>query len=199
MIIISKISKEIPFSIFKKHYLNAIEKNQESIEALSISSFNKKTNEVESRYVNLKYIIDKKFIFFSNYNSLKSNNFEEHNQISAVFYWNKINTQIRIKAFIERASKDFSDKHYKIRDKNKNALAHSSDQSKKIESYDAVQNNYQKYLKLTEITEKRPNFWGGYSFEPYYIEYWEGNNSRVNKRTVYELIDNDWKKYFLNP
>ena len=199
MIEISKISNEIPFNIFKKFYLQALEKNQESIEAISISSLNKKKNEIESRYVNLKYVIDKKFIFFSNYKSLKADDFSSHNQISALFYWNKIDTQIRIKASIEKSSKEFSDEHYQMRSNKKNALAHSSEQSTKVKSYEEVQKNYNNLIISKETLKTRPEFWGGYSFEPYYIEFWQGNTSRINKRTVYELVDDKWSKYFLNP
>ena len=53
-------------------------------------------NEVDSRYVNLKYIKDSEWIFFSNYNSPKSIAFNAHNQVSAVIYWKSINLQIRI-------------------------------------------------------------------------------------------------------
>ena len=85
MISFSKISKEEPYLIFKTLYKKALNKKQSSIEAASVSSFNPNTGEVESRFVNIKYLIEKKFIFFSNYNSLKANNFDNHNQISLLF------------------------------------------------------------------------------------------------------------------
>ena len=37
---------------------------QDSIEVMAVSSYQKETQEVNSRYVNLKIIDDKKFIFF---------------------------------------------------------------------------------------------------------------------------------------
>ena len=39
---------------------------------------------------------------------------------------------------------------------------------------------------------------GGYSFSPYYFEFWDGHKSRVNKRYVYELVKNKWVEYYLN-
>ena len=63
MIEISKISNELPFNIFKNSGLCCFRKNQESIEAISISSLNMKTNEIESRYVNLKYVKEIKSLF----------------------------------------------------------------------------------------------------------------------------------------
>ena len=188
-----------PFLRLKAEYDAAIENGQKYIEAISIASYSGDQKYVDSRYVNLKYVIDKKFIFFSNYKSLKADDFSSHNQISALFYWNKIDTQIRIKASIEKSSKEFSDEHYQMRSNKKNALAHSSEQSTKVKSYEEVQKNYNNLIISKETLKNRPEFWGGYSFEPYYIEFWQGNTSRINKRTVYELVDDKWSKYFLNP
>ena len=61
----------------------------------------KEVKEVNARFVNLKFVNDKNFIFFSNYNSPKSHDFREHNQITALIYWNNTNTQIKMKATIE--------------------------------------------------------------------------------------------------
>ena len=90
-----------PFLEFKKKYNQAINSEQSSVDAICISSFNKSLNEVNSRYVNLKIIDNDEFIFFTNYNSPKSVEFYSHNQIAAVFFWESINTQIRIKAKIK--------------------------------------------------------------------------------------------------
>jgi pyridoxamine 5'-phosphate oxidase len=196
---ISKASKEKPYLLFKEHYESALKKNQKFIEAISISSFNKDLNEVQSRIVNLKYIINDEWIFFSNYLSPKSKSFETHNQISAIFYWDSINTQIRIKAHIKKTSGTFSNKHFLSRTKEKNALAISSNQSERISSYDDVINDYERVLKDYDKNIKRPEYWGGFSFEPYYFEFWEGHESRLNKREIYELHDNEWSCSYLQP
>ena len=54
-----------PFLIFKNKYNLAIEAGQKNIEAISISSYNNSSSEVNSRYVNLKIINDNEFIFFT--------------------------------------------------------------------------------------------------------------------------------------
>ena len=72
-------------------YDESLKANQQNIEAISISSYSDKNKEVNARYVNLKFVDDKKFIFFSNYLSPKSKEFNNHNQITALIYWNSIN------------------------------------------------------------------------------------------------------------
>ena len=187
-----------PYQIIKEKYERALEAGQDNIEAISISSFSKRTNEVNSRYVNLKFIDKDEFIFFSNYNSPKAKDFESHNQITALIYWNTTNTQIRLKATINKTSKTFNKDYFMHRDNKKNALAISSNQSNEIESYEDVELNYQKSLNNDNLTEC-PDHWGGFSFTPYCFEFWQGHKSRLNKREVFKLHDNKWKKFFLEP
>ena len=63
MISFTNIPSTKPYSLFKKKYNEAVKKKQNNIEAIAISSFNKKENEVESRFVNLKYIHKTEWIF----------------------------------------------------------------------------------------------------------------------------------------
>ena len=85
-----------------------------------------------------------------------------------------------------------------IDQKKKNALAISSNQSKQIDSYNQVKENYDKSFKNNDL-KKCPEYWGGYSFTPYYFEFWEGHESRINKREVFDKIDGVWKHSFLQP
>lgn len=187
-----------PYLKLREYYDEALNKNQKNIDAISISSYDETNREISSRFVNLKYINNEEWIFFSNYNSSKARDFDNHNQISTALYWNSIDVQIRTKAYIAKASKNFSDLHFSKRDKKKNALARSSRQSEKINSFEDVMNNYKNALK-NENNIDRPDFWGGYSFTPYLIEFWEGNISRVNKRLVYKKNLDFWENYYLQP
>ena len=45
----------------------------------------------------------------------------------------------------------------------------------------------------------RPNFWGGYTFTPYYFEFWKGHKNRLNKREVFTFTNNIWESSFLQP
>lgn len=199
MIIFKNLDKAKPYQALKSYYDEAFKANQNKIEAIAISSYSTSSCEVTSRFVNLKYLDNKKFIFFTNYESQKSICFSEHNQISALIYWDMIDVQIRMKSYIKKTSLEFNQHHFENRLQKKNALALSSNQSKKINSYKDVHKNYQKALDEDNLT-KCPIYWGGYSFEPYYFEFWTGHESRINKRVVYEYIDNDeWTSYFLQP
>ena len=192
-------SVEKPYNYFQSLYQEAQKNNQKGIEAISVSSYNQAKKEVEARYVNLKYIANNEWIFFSNYLSPKANQFELHDQVSVLIYWESINTQIRMKARIFKTSPEFSDEHFNRRTKEKNALAISSRQSKIINSFDEVEKNFHDTLTIMTPETLRPDFWGGYSFIPYYFEFWQGHKNRLNKRQVFEQQDNDWVERLLQP
>jgi pyridoxamine 5'-phosphate oxidase len=198
MIQFNNLNQEMPYLVFKEKYNESLNAKQKNIEAISISSFNKEISEVDSRYVNLKFVTNDEFIFFSNYDSPKASSFNSHNQIAALVYWPSINVQIRMRAKIKRTTDEFNQNYFFDRSQEKNALAISSNQSKPINSYSQVKENYNKSLKNDDL-KKCPEFWGGYSFTPYYFEFWKGHESRLNKREVYEKSDDIWKHLILQP
>ena len=135
MIQLLNLDNTEPYIKFKYLYEKAVEACQKSIDAIAISSYDKKLNEVNSRYVNLKYINKQEWIFFTNYKSPKAEQFKTHEQISALLLWDEIEVQIRMKGKIFKTNKTFSDQHFSERNKNKNAIAISSNQSEIINSY----------------------------------------------------------------
>ena len=106
--------------------------------------------------------------------------------------------QIRIKAIIKKTPNDFSDEHFKRRKVEKNALAISSNQSAKLDSFEIIKAKYHEVLESSELTE-RPDFWGGFSFTPYYFEFWKGQKFRLNSRRAFESKGRDWEEYNLEP
>jgi len=198
MIQFNNLNQEIPYLLLKEKYDEAVHAGQKGIEAISISSYNKEISEVDSRYVNLKFIINDEFIFFSNYNSPKAASFNSHNQIAALIFWPVINTQIRIKAKIRKTSNEFNQEYFFERSIEKNALAMSSNQSKPIDSYNQVKANYNESLKNDDL-KKCPEYWGGFSFTPYEIEFWEGSEYRLNKRNLFRKDNAIWDHFILEP
>ena len=191
-------SLEKPFVELRHRYQHAINNNQESIEAVCISSYSSIKNEVSARFVNLKIVDTNELIFFTNYKSNKANDFDTHSQAAISIFWNKTNVQIRLKGIINKKSSIYNEEYFSSRSKEKNALAISSMQSKKINDYKNVVKKYNEVFLKDDLTQC-PTYWGGYSFAPNYFEFWDGNESRVNKRYVYELVENKWVEYYLEP
>ena len=198
MIVFKDLPEVEPYQQFQKDYLDAKKANQPLIHAIAISSFNKTLNEVESRFVNLKYIEGEEWIFFSNYNSPKAKSFQSHDQISAMFYWSTTNVQIRMKASIKETNKERSDEHFQSRQKEKNALAIASNQSQPISSFESVKSKFAETLENADLG-KRPDYWGGFSFIPYYFEFWRGSDFRLNHRNAFTKVEDGWESSILEP
>ena len=114
MIEFNNLSQETPYKVFKDLYHESLKANQKNIEAICIASYSTKNKEVNGRFVNLKFINNKEFIFFSNYNSIKARDFNDHKQITALIYWSSTNVQIRMKAKIEKTDKKFNQEYFII-------------------------------------------------------------------------------------
>ena len=56
MITFDNLIQETPYLILKDKYDEAFKAKQKNIEAISISSYSSKKQEVNSRYVNLKFV-----------------------------------------------------------------------------------------------------------------------------------------------
>lgn len=198
MIKFENISQQDPYIRFVEIYKKALLAKQNNIEAVCISSFSKINSEVDARFVNIKMLLNDSFIFFSNYNSPKSDQFSSHDQVSLTFYWSSINFQIRMKGNIKKTSRKISQEHFKNRDSKKNALAISSCQSQPISSFDEVIKEYNRIKGVNDL-KICPEYWGGFMFKPYYFEFWHGSDSRINKREVYEFKNNLWNSYYIQP
>ena len=198
MIIFENKSEKEPFKKIRFYYDEALRHGQENIEAIVVSSYSKKNSLVDSRFVNLKFINNENFIFFSNYNSPKAIQFNEHKQVSILIYWSKINVQIRLSGSIKKTDKAFNNRYFAARNPGKNALAICSKQSKIIDSYDLIKNKYEETLKEKNLN-KCPDYWGGFSFEANSIEIWKGKKNRINLREKYISKNQIWKKYILSP
>lgn len=63
MIQFNNISQEIPYLLLKGKYDEALNAGKKNIEAISISSFNKEINEIDSGYVHHKFTSNNEFVF----------------------------------------------------------------------------------------------------------------------------------------
>ena len=97
MTIFENLPSEKPYKEFSSFYNKAKSLGQTQIEAMAISSYNSSKKQVDSRDVNLKYIIGEEWIFFSNYNSKKPVILVQINLFQPYIFWQSINLQVRIK------------------------------------------------------------------------------------------------------
>jgi len=155
-----------------------------------------------SRMVLLKEINTNGLVFYTNFNSRKSQDLKNNPKISALFYWNNLERQIRIEGIAKKYSSKASDVYFYSRSKEKKISTIISPQSQEIKNikclYDKYNNMYQFFIKKEYIP--RPEFWGGYILKPQSIEFWKGSKIRLHRRKLFTLQNNKkWKVTYLAP
>lgn len=187
-----------PLELFREWMDEALEADIKDPNAFVLSTYAK--GEVDSRVVLIREFSEEGIQFFTNYGSQKGRELRENNQAAINFFWADLDRQLRIKAKVRKLDDKQSDEYFSSRPRESQIGAWASQQSQTLESRDHLESEVEKYSKEFEGKEvPRPNFWGGYLAEVYYYEFWQGRQSRLHDRIVYESADGKWKKKRLYP
>lgn len=128
------------------------------------------------------------FSFYTNRESPKANELEQTRRASAVFYWDPLGRQARIRGRIERSSETDSDAYFSTRHPRSQIADWTSDQSRPIASREALMAKFERTAKSFEGIEgdvPRPPHWGGYVITADRIELWVEGEGRLHDRAVW--------------
>jgi pyridoxamine 5'-phosphate oxidase len=147
----------------------------------------------DSRMVLLKDYNENGFTFFTNYNSNKGKAIENNPAVGLHFFWPELERQIRISGFAEKTTAEVSERYFYLRPVLSQIAAVVSNQSSKIQSRDFLQNRFET-LKEENAGGiiKRPENWGGILIKPLKFEFWQGRESRLHDRILYENENGSW-------
>jgi pyridoxamine-phosphate oxidase len=152
------------------------------------------------RYVLLKEYNKNGFVFFTNYESRKSEHIKDNPYGALVFYWPVAQKQVRVEGKISMLAESDSDDYFNERPHGSKIGAWASPQSKPIPSREYLEKLKEEYLeKYKNFRIPRPKFWGGYRLSPTLIEFWQGRPDRLHDRFEYRLKDGVWKRQRLAP
>lgn len=150
-----------------------------------------------SRIVLLKAFSEDGFVFYTNYHSRKGRDIAADDQVALLFFWDKLERQVRIEGKVEKTTANLSEEYFTSRPYESRLSAVVSEQSEEIPNREYLED---KLIALREQeTIKRPEHWGGYIVKPDYFEFWQGRASRLHDRIVYELNHGTWKIKRLAP
>ena len=186
-----------PIEQFSLWFSQAIEANIIEPSAMSLATSD---DYIGIRTVLLKYFDDKGFVFFTNYESKKSKQIQNNPQAALLFPWLALERQVKIIGSVEQITKFESLKYFTSRPKDSQLGAWSSQQSSKISSRAILIDQFAAMKKKFANGEiPLPEFWGGYRVVPESIEFWQGRESRLHDRLIYERKDEEWVISRLSP
>ena len=153
------------------------------------------------RMVLLKEIESNAFIFYTNYNSVKSNEIVESGNAAMVIHWKSLRRQVRVRGKIEKTSSDQANKYFVSRSLNSRYGAIASDQSKPLDSREILLRRVNEVAEKEGQNPKRPENWGGFKIIPFEIELWADGEDRLHDRFRYIFKSElkNWSKQRLYP
>ena len=187
-----------PFKQFSLWFSQALDLGILEPSAMSLATADQ--NEIGIRTVLLKYFDDKGFVFFTNYGSKKSQQIEVKPQAAILFPWLDLERQIKIIGSVEKVTTLESIKYFASRPKDSQLGAWASQQSATISSRSLLVSQFESIKnKFSKGEVPLPDFWGGYRVMPENIEFWQGRESRLHDRFIYQRSEGGWNISRLSP
>ena len=187
-----------PFKQFSLWFSQAIKVGIVEPSAMSLATADE--SEIGIRTVLLKHFDDKGFVFFTNYSSKKSQQIEVKPQAALLFSWLDLGRQVKIVGSVEKITTLESIKYFASRPKDSQLGAWASQQSATISSRSLLVSQFESMKnKFSKGEVPLPDFWGGYRVIPQSIEFWQGRESRLHDRFIYQRSETGWSINRLSP
>lgn len=187
-----------PIKQFHAWFSHAQKADIPQVEACTLSTAQLPSGRVSSRVVYLKELDDKGFVIYSNFGtSRKAEDLATNPHASLVFFWSKLHRQVRVEGKAARNATEESQSYFDTRARGSRIGAWSSKQSMVLQpsEHDKQDDGRAQLEGWVQETEDRfkdiqdipvPEFWGGLRIVPQRIEFWQGRDSRLHDRFVYE-------------
>ena len=186
-----------PLVLFDQWLEAAIEQDLSEPNAMTLATVTPE-GKPNARIVLLKELIHGRFVFYTNYESQKGRELEANPNASLVFLWLELQRQVRINGWVERVSDETSDAYFAQRPRESRIGAVISPQSRPIGRRDELEKVFAEFSSQKSHIQ-RPDHWGGYQLWPEQIEFWQGRESRLHDRLLYERKDKSWEITRLAP
>ncbi|MGB3075379.1 MAG: pyridoxamine 5'-phosphate oxidase [Chitinophagales bacterium] len=189
-----------PFLQFQKWWEDAEHSNIEEMNAMTLAT-STVDGLVDARIVLLKAFDENGFVFFTNYNSAKSEQLAQNSNCCLLFFWKELERQVRINGVAEKISLKESIDYFDSRPEGSKIGAWASPQSMVVAGQSWLKETFQFYAERFKHGKiPKPPHWGGYRVKPVCVEFWQGRPSRMHDRILYRnLAKGEWGTERLAP
>ncbi|OHE95721.1 pyridoxamine 5'-phosphate oxidase [Colletotrichum orchidophilum] len=186
-------------------------------ETCTLSTASLPSGRVSARMVYLKELdAAGGFVVYTNLGtSRKAADLATNKHASLTFWWEALQRQVRVEGVVERLSGEQSQVYYDTRVRGSRIGAWASRQSQVLEPRADVKGEEEGEADdgraqlegwVKEVEERFagqekipvPQFWGGLRIVPDRVEFWQGRDSRLHDRFVYDKVEGQEDKWTIN-
>jgi len=158
------------------------------------------TGRVAVRIVLLHGLDARGFVFFTNYESRKSQDIDANAQAALCFYWPWLDEQVRVEGRLAKIDAAESDAYFATRPRGKQVGAWASEQSRPLASRAELEQRCGAIdRRYAGQPVPRPPHWGGYRLVPDRLEFWKAGDDRLHDRFLYSRDGEGWRVERLYP
>ena len=151
------------------------------------------------RFVLLKSVDSRGFVFFTNLDSRKARALRANPRAALCFYW-PVATQIRVEGTVDRVDDSEADEYFATRPRDSQIGAWASAQSAPLTSRQELDGRVEEIrARFANQAVPRPPFWSGFRVVPRSIEFWTRDPARLHERVIYQRQGDRWARSLLNP
>ena len=190
-----------PIDLFEDWFNEAKKTEINDPNALALATVGK-NGTPSVRMVLLKGFDTNGFVFYTNLESRKANEFKSNPNVAVCFHWKSLQRQVRIEGQVSQVSDEEADEYFNSRARLSRIGAWASMQSQVLESRDYLLTRLNTFEeKYNGETIPRPTHWSGNRIKAKRIEFWQDGEYRLHDRFIFEkAADTDtWKITRLNP
>ena len=188
-----------PIAMFAALFERAAKSGLEEPEAMVLSTVDQ-DGRPSSRYVLMKEVDARGFVFYTNLESRKARALAAHPCAALCFYWPPLDTQVRIEGDVDRVGDEEADAYFATRPRESQLGAWASKQSAALASRAALEQQLEsERVRFEGRPVTRPPFWSGYRVVPIAIEFWTRHAARLHDRARFTRENGRWIRTLLYP
>jgi pyridoxamine 5'-phosphate oxidase len=187
-----------PITQFARWYDDAVAAGLYEPNAMVVSTVSA-DGRPSSRYVLLKGISERGFVFFTNLGSRKGAELGHLPACALLFPWHPVERQVRVEGVASELPRSEVDAYFASRPRGAQLGAWASHQSTVVTSREELDRRFAAMADRFPDEVPTPDFWGGYLVVPQAVEFWQGRPGRMHDRLAYERVGDHWATYRLAP